>query len=165
MISKNNENFIQIGDLDEFLDNLGKHITRRDRMKYWILRKWNNVKLLPREIKWKIQRIKYGYSDCDVWSFDDYLLDVLIGGLSQLRNSGSYPSKLKSVDEWESILSEMIDGFKIGKELINLNSFPYQKDTTDYNEYYLEKMLLKEDQEKHDKAFDLLKKWFYGLWD
>ena len=166
MVSKNKEKFIRVDNIDEYFDNLDKNITWRDKVKYWVLGKWNKIRLLPREIKWKIQRIKHGYSDCDVWGFDYYLLDILVGGLSRLRDHRiSYPGDDITYDEWTGILGDMVEGFKIGRELIDMDKFPYREDISNCDEYFLEKMLTKEEQEKHDKAFDLLKEWFYNLWD
>lgn len=39
------------------------------------------------EIKWFIQRGKRGWSDSDVWSFDDYLSRVICQGIRKLRKS------------------------------------------------------------------------------
>jgi hypothetical protein len=41
------------------------------------------------KVKWKLQRIKKGYSDPDIWDFREYLTKLLIGGLSELKHNGT----------------------------------------------------------------------------
>jgi len=83
------------------------------------------VKEKVKHVKWKVQRAKRGFSDCDVWSIDYWFIDVMPKMLSQLmENSNSCPeldeegnrieygsakeSEEVYVKRWKDILSRMI---------------------------------------------------------
>ena len=87
----------------------------------------DKIKRWKRNIRFIIQRVKYGYCDSDVWSIDYWFLTVMPGMLKQLKDTThSYPDfcgntshalfgtgKSDDVDnagmkKWDDILSEMI---------------------------------------------------------
>ena len=90
---------------------------------YSIYRACNWPKDFYRECKYFIQRGKRGYSNRDLWSFDCYLSEVIIGGLKRLkeiRSSGNcgVPSRLchdstgkeiRTVEEASKILEDAMD--------------------------------------------------------
>lgn len=95
------------------------------------------------DLKHFIQRGKRGYADCDLWSFDTYLSDVISKALLELRDTAySYPSELESFEEWQDILTEISEGFA--------------QDKFDYDGF---------DNEKFDKAMALFVKYFYSMWN
>ena len=62
-------------------------------------------------IRYWIQRARRGYSDEDIWGFQDYLARVIAGGIGQLRNrTRGHPGTI-SAEEWENILTTIEDGF------------------------------------------------------
>jgi len=83
---------------------------------YW----WKDV-LNPlkycRYVKWFCQRGYRGYADCDHWSADSYLEEVMIGVLTDLRKYGhGYPDDL-TPEKWDEILGEIIDGLKAAQDI------------------------------------------------
>lgn len=126
-----------------------------DWVYYPLYRGWNNhVKMWPKELKWFWQRGNRGYSDCDVWGFDEYLAKVIIGGVSQLRNTmHGCPLELagKSVEEgckeWANILTKIQRAFEL-----NLKQIDWEK--------------LTEDEEKErQEGLKLFCYWCNNLWD
>ena len=111
---------------------------------------------LFREIKWFYQRGTRGYSEKDTWSIDWYILKIMIPMLQNLRDTHhGVPGELTD-EEWIKILNDIIEGFKAGKRVIDLD---YPSDDRDWVKHQ------KEDEETFNKAFELFHKWFFALWD
>jgi hypothetical protein len=113
-----------------------------------------NIKYLIKDVKHFFQRGWRGYADCDVWSFDNYIAKVFIGGLKQL-NTDSCPINLTS-KKWKEIVK------KIRNNFIEMEKFHGYKVT--------EKEMSYEDQYKRFKkinkeTFELLGKYYWDLWD
>lgn len=116
-----------------------------------------------REIKAFFQRGKRGYADCDVWNFDGYLCDVIIGGLKQLRKYKSgiptelydkyKPDEKAAHQEWNRRLDQMIEGFIAGRKIIDLN-YNWKNPKTG--------ALLRL---KYNRGMELFKEHFFNLWD
>jgi hypothetical protein len=87
---------------------------------YWFYRLWHNrISQWPKETKWFIQRGKRGWADCDIWSFDGYLSEVIWKGLKKLQKIQhilpTWKPGIKEEDakkEWDYILNEMIWAFQ-----------------------------------------------------
>ena len=106
-----------------------------------------------------IQRGKRGYADCDVWSFDYYLAKVIVGALTKLKKDKcGFPieiSKLYGDDAekaWDNILTLIIDGFQ---GVIDFH------DSDDY--YSPEKF--KEIEKRLQNSLELMKVYYFSLWD
>lgn len=106
-----------------------------------------------------IQRGKRGYADCDVWGFDYYLAEVMVGALTKLKsNKIGYPSELaeKYGDEaelqWNSILDRMIDGFQAVLDYHNAEDYATMKDFKAY-------------EKRLQESLELLKIYYFSLWD
>jgi len=122
-----------------------------EEVKWFFGRIFGKIKDIPREIKWFWQRGKRGYSDCDVWDLNDYLLSWLPKAIRELRdNTQGYPAYIKSFNEWKKILTKMANGLESGQEMM------WNTET-------------KKKIEKLDKEFKegmrLLEKHFFNLWD
>lgn len=99
------------------------------------------------------QRVRYGYSDRDLYSFDHFLERVMVRGLRELATCPAY----KPIDEnyesdpdagpehWQRLLHEMADGFEISAE----------KDTWEMTE---------EEKKQVKRSYKLLAKFHEGLW-
>ena len=116
---------------------------------------------LPREIRWFIQRGKRGYADCDLWSFDNYLANMLPKALRQFKERlYAYPATdgAETPEKWNSILDQMIEGFEAIRD--NDDDFirPGENDGTAYIERYHVA------QSKLDHSMQLMSKWFTSLW-
>jgi hypothetical protein len=120
---------------------------------YWCYRLWNHkIAMIPKEIKWFCQRGRRGYSDCDVWSFDWYLAEVISKGCKQLaKEKHGYPYGLTE-EEWDVIINKISDGFEEYMKII------------DHEEEY-DKITQEDFDKKMDELFGLLRKYFVNLWD
>lgn len=93
------------------------------------------------------QRARRGYSTEDTFSFEDYLADVIIGGLTELRNRNlAHPGGL-TPEEWRAILDEIIIGFKVFQD-------PEGRFSDDPAV-----------RAKMDRGWELFQEWFPALWD
>lgn len=110
---------------------------------YWIRRQLTKIADIPSEIKWFWQRGRRGYSDRDVWGFDHYLTQVIIGGTAQLaENAHGCPPELfeckysneeqpdcstctggesnscPACHKWQTVLMDISNGFANYKRLV-----------------------------------------------
>jgi hypothetical protein len=109
---------------------------------------------LPHSTRYKIryakQRIKRGYSDQDLWSFDSYLAGIIAGGCEDLaRISHGVPGNLTE-GEWESVLKTIAVGFR-----------DYAKDKFSESDG----VPLSDEESTYNKGFDEFRKNFGALWD
>lgn len=100
------------------------------RTSYLLLRPHKLLCELLRETKFAWQRVIRGWDDTVWWSLDDYICRVCLHSLKQLRANGyGYPSEMKSPEEWDKVLDQMIDGFAAADEIINdTEKFPVWKE-------------------------------------
>lgn len=142
-----------------------------DEIKYYGFYKWSNF---ITDLKYKIpnyfERAKYGVGDADTWDFDIYLAEVIVRGVKNIKKhqqgipTDIYKKYQKRKDlsseekerlakiEWQEILSAITTGFELVPEL--------------FEEQVLKnKKLQKQHMSKLDRAFDLLKKHYFSLWD
>ena len=123
------------------------------------------VKHLKNRIKWSIQRIVRGYADCDRWSIDSYLQMLIPDMLQNLRDNrqgspcclaDNYVNNEGRVvndtchAEWDKILDKMIFLWRESREETCSRNSP------DEEEYR---------QQCQMEALDMLKEYFYLLWD
>lgn len=115
-----------------------------------------------RDLKWRIQRFKRGYSDSDTWNIDYWFCNVMPKMLKQLRkNTMSFPASITSV-EWDGILHKMENGFIAGRTLKDasyLDHFNLDKDQDKIKSH--QEMLIR----KFDEGMELFNKYFHDLWD
>lgn len=119
-----------------------------------------------RYVKWFFQRGKRGWADCDTWNFDWYLSNVIIGGLEYFRdNNHSYPSELSSVEEWNSVLDQMIDGFKSWQKIVGFGNGEYFSKLTDELGEKEASRIYEQKLAEVEEKMSLLIKWYGNLWD
>ena len=128
---------------------------------------WRNIPYLWSRIKFFYLRGKNGWCPYDAWDIDCYLLKILPEMLRYLaKNSHSHPvltkpmtkeSSDKDAEEWKKILIYMAECFEEADE----HMFPFDGDGDIENLEALEKYRDK----KKDEGLDLLKKYFWDLWD
>ncbi|RUM30182.1 MAG: hypothetical protein DSY42_04935 [Aquifex sp.] len=115
--------------------------------------KWT-IKETLFEFRMNLERIEHNVSKEDIWNFNEVLPKILRRAVRYHRIYGStYPSDFKDYKEWKKILREMELGFKILEE--------YYKTIEDCPSYTMPE----KHREKVDKAFELLKKYHWSLWD
>lgn len=103
------------------------------------------------EAKWFIQRGSRGYSDRDTWSIDYYLCSWMPQALATLKKRKiGHPYRLTK-KTWNSKIDRMINAFKIGKKI------------QDYD--YKTKEEVQTALKQFRKDFNLIKTYFFNLWD
>ena len=124
--------------------------------KYSLTHPWVIIANYWREVKWFIQRGLYGVSDCDVWSFDYYLCEILASGLEELSHGISYPGhgEMNTYKKWRDALKLNAKRFQNVIDYEDegcLNDKNYSKGKQVYHEL--------------DEAWKFISKWFGNLWD
>ena len=125
----------------------------------------HNIKELPRFIKRRFQRGRYGICLYDVWDLDFYMLQVFENGIKELRkNLHSYPSQL-TPQEWDNILARM-EGFVEVIKIDGLDGEGISKYCED-NDFRIK---TPEEWERYrqeclEELCDMMKIWFFHLWD
>lgn len=132
---------------------------------YWFWRRGDWIRMLPREIKWRWQRSKRGYADCDLWGLSDYLSEWLPKALRQLsKDISGCPQELwddskkrNQCWKWHKIIKEMADGFQAADDILNDKYFN--------KNYTINKVKYNKLKSKFEKGMKLFTKYFFGLWD
>ena len=115
------------------------------------------VKYRWRWVKWFIQRGSRGWADCDVWSIDCYISEIMPDMIDRLQSNGhGYPMELTQ-EEWDKILVTMKEGFLASKRMQNLE-YEHEPGDTVWPQY-------DEDKKKFDEALELFCKYYFDLWD
>lgn len=168
MIEDINKNkFDSIEEMIEY-HNRNKPLYRKllDPIYYPILRTYNKIIMFPKKVKWFIQRGTRGWADCDVWSIDWFLTDIIPEMIDQLKETTQGPpiscynkndfddignpikgSDKKAQKKWFKILDEISEGFRLTRKSQN-----YEK-------------LTKKEEQKINRAFKLFKDYYYSFWD
>lgn len=117
-------------------------------------------------LRTRIQRFRRGYSYSDVWDIDMWFMEMMKPMLIHLRDHGwGYPFEFKDREEWEAILTEMVnclqlmneDGVEESMGFAGENALKMKSE--DYKKAY-EIMC-----ENKNRFFELFSKYFYSLWD
>jgi len=151
--------------LEEVMDRLDK-TPMWEKVYYSIRRKaigLFDIKSHYRQIKWFIQRGRYGWSPYDCWNLCYYLAKIISESTEYLKdNHMAYPGNGTTDEEWTEILEQ------ISKYFAKVNNVETVYDNVDYRD---KKALVKAHTEETKmleealKGFDILKKWFYYLGD
>lgn len=76
--------------------------------KYW--KSWSIKYKKENPKRWKLhkkQRVKFGYSEYDWWSFDSYIAGVIAHACDRFASSSNgYPSSM-TLQEWKNLCSEI----------------------------------------------------------
>jgi len=109
-----------------------------------------------------IDRGRHGFAPADCWNLDQYLSEVLVNALQQLRTTThGYPPDLKSGEEWDVVLAEMIEGFRLHLEMDNFEiGYLDGKFNADA---YTQQCAWR--QKKLERSLDLFKRYYSDLWD
>ena len=137
-----------------------------------------NVKNFFKTLKWAYQRATKGYCDFDLWNLDWFYSKIFIDTLKEFANSNQLhgaPIALfdydnDSVQPWIDYLNEMRQHFEnankdyydeIDKDLIDNGGFARMKEKhlEDYGAF------TEWTQNELEKAFDMMKKVYFDLWD
>lgn len=109
----------------------------------------HKIKNFIRKFKYSYQRITRGYSDYDLWDFNEFIIEIIINGIPDFIsiNIHSLPVNLTE-DQWKDKLDTLQESFIQYEEALEQN-------ITDINEFTKLKM----------KAFENLYECFEDLWD
>jgi len=132
---------------------------------YIITHPWKILDEWMDQLKWAWQRVFRGWDDRAVWSINYYLSNLIPQLVKKLKEDNigipakmfdgfpqdenyNYEEDIENValQRWHDILDSIIEGFEIYKNTI------YVQDGVEEND-------------KFNKAFDLLRKYFSDLWD
>jgi len=101
----------------------------KDAIYYPLIRTWNRIESIPREIKWFVQRGYRGYADCDCWNIDNHLADIIPKMLRQLsKYNHGCPDAFTSndpefnCDKWDKKLIEMAEGFEAWNSVMDMTN-------------------------------------------
>lgn len=131
--------------------------------------RWHNFITFPKNFCKFIGEIcfflKHGYPYEATYDLYDYFIDHMDSILVDFADGlHGCPAGIKQ-EEWEKILSVMIEALKGMDEIRYIKEFPIKEDYNihDLMEYELGKQeyLVK----NKEKFFSLFSKWFYDLWD
>lgn len=117
-----------------------------------------NISRIPLGIKWAWQRVFRGFAECDTWNLDNYLLDIIIGGLRHLADyAHSYPESFGSCENWQNWLRETANMIEEGNDIEwwYENEWPYEDTAKE----------MKRRQEVLDNGLARLIEHFKSLWD
>jgi len=125
-----------------------------------------------RAIKNLYQRLKRGYTDEDVWSFDAYLNKIIPSAVRQIAKGpngcpGTFWDKKNKNDEcykWKVVLEEIAQGFEAAESISNFKYINLVKKEEGYIQE-VDKKKLKMLTKKYDRGMDLFKKYYMALWD
>jgi len=133
------------------------------------------------------QRGLKGYATCDVWGLNYYLAAVILGSVTELRNNlNGHPCDLKDLNEWKSILEQIIWTFEVviniydhdwmyleperrnAVEMKKLYKFAaeceksHKKRGLDKTKYHV---MTYEECERYEKGWEQFQRYFFSLWD
>ena len=166
-----------VGTADELLDRrLNYKPTWRDRLKWKYTNIRDKIRLFPREIKWKIQRMNRGYSDCDLWGFDTYLSDMIARALKDFNKMRCGFPMGWTDEKWDSTLKEIQVGWRILSRIHdedNIDIIPLigneRLDNLQKKNYPNAKFVTEEEYSGHikkaKKQASLLVKYLEHIWD
>jgi len=115
------------------------------------------LKLFIREIEFTFERAKKGYSRYDLWDMDSWFLSIVPKMLREFaKNTHTWPGEgkyeeIKTFEDWQNEINNIAKLFEEAAE-----------DPLDCDDWQAKN---KEIDEKKDKALDLIKKYFWDLWD
>ncbi len=117
-----------------------------------------------RPVKFLFQRLTRGFDDTCLWSLDSEIIKFVYPRLKALREvpphgtpihrTELYPEdheeaglpRALTLEEWDSILGEMLVGFKL---VVDADCYPLDPD----------------EHAQLEKSMDLFREWFFALWD
>lgn len=148
--------------------------------------KW--IEYLFRSFKYAYQRAIKGYCDIDLWDLNAYYTEIISKTLRELAGCHcAYPGGMEP-EEWTDILNDIAYNLE---ESIEDNSYPMPKfeawqeciltkpdvNSKEYGAWFekLRRLSYEKDKEifeqreymemRKDKALDMLKEYWYDLWD
>lgn len=123
---------------------------------------WQNLRMLPRQLKWAKQRICRGFCRADWYDMDDWFAHVVADMIDEFaENTVSYSDDFKTPKEWTITLKEMSQHLRnAGIEEIAEEKFANIKNEN------AKCMVMNNWRRNEIKAFcELFQKYYFSLWD
>lgn len=96
------------------------------------------------------QRLERGFDDTETWNLEGTIAQFIVPRLKRFKEvNDGYPSNYNSMEDWESDIQKMIDGFELW-----INHFEWDH----------VKELREENHKKVDEALQIFAKEFKALW-
>ncbi len=116
----------------EFAEGFQNSMDRLFHWRYAPLRAWKFFLRIPRELKWKLQRMTRGWSDQDVWGAYSYIADVISGMLVHLsEHHGGHPIDMTD-EEWTAKLKDLSVRIKAYNTSEDLDNWSGEKEEESY---------------------------------
>lgn len=123
---------------------------------------WQNLKRLPRQLKWAKQRVTKRYCRSDWYAMYSWFAYVVADMFDEYaENIRSYPREINGPDDWEDILKEKATHLRnAGIEEIAEERYSHMADS---------KAKIREQnkwrKEELHKFCELFEKYYFDLWD
>lgn len=112
----------------------------------------------PRELIWFWQRGHRGWSNVDVVDIYGYLTPIIRDMVKRMAvNAYGNPVEI-TLEEWKQILTEIIAGFEAAERISDFH-YPTTYGRDRWRKYH------QRDVEIFNHGMNLLKKWWFALWD
>ena len=127
----------------------------------WI---WVRIEEKWKNLRYRSQRFKKGYSDRDVWEMRDWFIQTAKPMLRELSAKAcNYPEEAGE-EQWREILQEMADLLEI-MDIWDDTAARKQAGVVDDDKSQSAVQLISIEKEKaKNRFFFLFNKWFYDMW-
>ncbi len=133
------------------------------------------IKMIAKNVKWRRQRVKYGFCDYDVYDFDLYLTSLIPNMLNNLyeHTNGWNPFDFDTFEDWQNALKNVIMEFDKTNSghSVNYNKYADLCDSehfknADHNALYAEESakIMNRIDKNRAEAFSSLNKIFKNLY-
>ena len=144
------------------------------KLSYYLTRPEYLWRDLTNPVKWAWQRLTRGWDDRVIWSIDLYLAEVMPAWLRKLRadkqgvpgvffddfTKTETDAEMEAASaKWDRVLIEMIVGFEAAARLINLDYSDAVFNSASRDE------VMDADKRRADRALELLREYFFDLFD
>lgn len=132
---------------------------------YYSIPRW--FRDIKHEIKMAWQRVFRGYDDDAIWNFHHHFSTLAINCLTTFKKSHiGYPVNLKSSKEWDKILDEIINGFKLSERVTCEPEIYFKSGKKDrVKKFKAGQKKMNKDIKKFEKAMELFVEYYHNLWD
>lgn len=131
----------------------------RDVCKVYGIHPIERIKVFLKRIKWKRQRIKYGYSSYDLTDIKDYITSLVVEMTKELSDKFiSYPPRYTE-EEWKDKLIGISKDWEKYRDYNGLNNDSKYITRNKFEE------VISTHNENKERAFKVLMKNFDDLWD
>lgn len=169
--------------MTQLFDDLFKPLPWYQESWYALHRLVSRIRMIPKRIKWFVQRGRRGWADCDIWSLDWYLAGWLPDALRHLKATKNgipmevFPTEPQFIQEdgnpapeayeianenWNYALDKMIAAFEAWTRIGN-HDYPVSNEGGWNIETQMR--LLEQDEKIFQEGATLFIKHFGSLWD